>query len=222
MSDEHNNFIARWSRLKRSAALSKEPQPEAQAEDGAKTAAGARPASQHADEAQAAPVATEPPIDPASLPPIESIVAGTDIRAFLQKGVPAALTKEALRRAWTADPVIRDFIEMAENQWDFTDPATIPGFGRLKAGDSVRQLVEQAMGKLQEPPDAAGPLDQGQDALASAAKPSDTELRSQAAASEEQQCNQDAAGVTALQHPEPATGIGPVPRRRGHGGAMPL
>lgn len=220
MSGE-DNFIARWSRLKRSAAPSKEPQAEAKAEDRAKTGAGAQPVPCLPDEARAKPVETEPPFDPASLPPIESIVAGTDIRAFLQKGVPAALTKAALRRAWTADPAIRDFVEIAENQWDFTDPTAIPGFGPLQAGDSLRQLVGQAMGKLQELPDAAGPLDEGQDSVASAAIDTSPELPPQGAPLQEQQCDQDTADVAALQHPEPVSGVGTVPRRRGHGGAMP-
>ena len=51
-------------------------------------------------------------------PPL-TITAETDIRAFLQKGVPAQLTRAALRRAWVADPNIRNFREIAENQWDF-------------------------------------------------------------------------------------------------------
>ena len=78
--------------------------------------------------------------------------AGSDIRAFLQSGVPADLTKAALRRAWTTDPAIRDFIGIAENQWDFTDPTSIPGFGPLQAGDDIGQLVAQAMGKLPDAP----------------------------------------------------------------------
>jgi hypothetical protein len=32
------------------------------------------------------------------------------------------MTVAALRRAWVSDPVIRDFIGIAENQWDFTNP----------------------------------------------------------------------------------------------------
>ena len=71
--------------------------------------------------------------DPASLPPVESISGSTDIRSFLLPGVPAALTQAALRRAWTTDPAIRDFIGIADNQLDFTDPTGIPGFGPLTA-----------------------------------------------------------------------------------------
>src|SRR6266478_4251411 len=63
------------------------------------------------------------------------ITADTDIHIFLQTGVPAKLTEAALRRAWMTDPAIRDFIGIAENQWDFTDPTTIPGFGPLQEAD---------------------------------------------------------------------------------------
>jgi Protein of unknown function (DUF3306) len=74
--------------------------------------------------------------DPASLPPVESISGSTDIRSFLLPGVPAALTQAALRRAWTTDPAIRDFIGIAD-QLDFTDPTGIPGFGPLTAADEI-------------------------------------------------------------------------------------
>ena len=88
--------------------------------------------------------------------PIDSIVAGSDIRAFLQSGVPAELTKAALRRAWTTDPAIRDFIGIAENQWDFTDPTSIPGFGPLRrrtttSASSLRrrwEIAGRARGRL--------------------------------------------------------------------------
>jgi TorA maturation chaperone TorD len=33
------------------------------------------------------------------------------------------------------DPAIRDFIGIAENQWDFNDPTAMPGFGPLRADD---------------------------------------------------------------------------------------
>ena len=45
--------------------------------------------------------------------------------------MPAELTRAALRRAWVSDPAIRDFIGIAENQWDFNDPEAIPGFVSL-------------------------------------------------------------------------------------------
>jgi hypothetical protein len=94
--------------------------------------------------------------DPASLPPIESIVADSDIQQFLHEGVPAELTRAALRSAWTADPAIRNFVGIAENQWNFNDHACIPGFGPLEAAD---YLVARALGSLtnvaQETPQGA-------------------------------------------------------------------
>ena len=114
-----------------------------------------------------------PPFDPATLPPIDSIVADTDIRAFLQKGVPAELTKAALRRAWSADPAIRDFIDLVENQWDFNDPTAMAGFGPLEAGSDLRKLVAQAMGEL---PEAAEPAERPEEEareIASSVSPSE-------------------------------------------------
>jgi hypothetical protein len=83
------------------------------------------------------------------LPPIESIVANTDIRGFLQSRVSAELTRAALRQAWTSDPAIRDFIGIAENQWDFNDPDSIPGFGALHETDNVPALLQQALGSFE-------------------------------------------------------------------------
>ena len=103
---EHEDFLSRWSRLKR------ESEPTVDTAPGTDTA----------------PAAV---FDVATLPPIESIVADSDIRPFLALGVPAELTRAALRSAWAADPAIRDFIGIAESQWDFNDPAAIPGFGPL-------------------------------------------------------------------------------------------
>jgi hypothetical protein len=93
----------------------------------------------------AADASAAPAFDPASLPAIESIVADSDIRQFLQAQVPEELTRAALRSAWTADPAIRDFVGIAENQWDFNDHAAMAGFGPL---DATSYLVAQALGIL--------------------------------------------------------------------------
>jgi hypothetical protein len=127
------NFVGRWLRLKRAT----------EKQHKAGTTVNSAP------EADAPP---SPRFDPADLPPIESISAATDIRAFLRAGVPAALTRAALRRAWLSDPTIRDFIGIAENQWDFTDPTAIPGFGPLLATDDLPRLVAQATGTLDKVP----------------------------------------------------------------------
>jgi hypothetical protein len=76
-----------------------------------------------------------------TLPAIDSITATTDIRAFLRPGVPDMLKHAALRQAWATDPAIRDFIGIAENQWDFNKPQNIPGFGLLEPSENIQRLV---------------------------------------------------------------------------------
>ena len=58
--------------------------------------------------------------------------------------------RAALRSAWTADRAIRDFVGIADNQWDFNEPAGIPGFGALGPGDYAPSLAARALGSLQE------------------------------------------------------------------------
>jgi len=101
--------------------------------------------------------APETQFDPATLPPVESITSLSDVTAFLREGVPAELTRAALRRVWTADPAIRDFVGLAENAWDFTDPNAMPGFGPLEATEEVRQMIARVVGEIGKaaPPEAA-------------------------------------------------------------------
>jgi Protein of unknown function (DUF3306) len=138
---ENEPFLSRWSRLKQATAK-RVPEPAAEAAPPADAAPKGADARARSTEADGAPAASEA-FDPASLPPLESIGAGSDIRAFLARGVPAELTRAALRRAWAADPAIRDFIGLSENSWDFTAPDGVPGFGPMRATDDVRELLAQ-------------------------------------------------------------------------------
>ena len=85
------------------------------------------------------------PFDPASLPTIESIGAEFNIRAFLEAGVPDYLARAALRRAWSLDPAICDFVGLSENSWDFNGSGTIAGFGPID-GEAVRRLLTRLVG----------------------------------------------------------------------------
>jgi hypothetical protein len=137
------NFVSRWARLKSESET--EPVTEL---------VGYGPGQEEA----VASVATETPsvkrqdemldelFDPANLPPIETITVDTDIRGFLQSRVPAALTRAALRQAWASDPAIRDFIGIAENQWDFNDPTAMFGFGPMLETDNMPALLARALG----------------------------------------------------------------------------
>jgi hypothetical protein len=131
-------FLARWSRRKREAAARAEPVAE-------QSAAPAAAESENSESPNAAPVPRSAPEPAAELPPIESIDGGSDIRAFLKEGVPQDLARAALRRAFSSDPAIRDFIGLSENAWDFTAPGGVPGFGPF-APDAARQLVAQVLG----------------------------------------------------------------------------
>ena len=150
--NEPENFIARWSRRKRKAAQ------DADATKAAAAPPAATVESEHADEgrrkesdaaaADGGPL--EPSVaafDPTTLPPIETITAESDIRAFLAPGVPPELTRAALRRAWATDPKIRDFVGLSENSWDFNAPGAIPGFGPLEMTDELRAEVAQMVGR---------------------------------------------------------------------------
>jgi hypothetical protein len=90
--------------------------------------------------------ATDETFDLADLPAIDSIAANTDVTAFLRPGVPPDLTRAALRRAWTSDPAIRDFVGLVENGWDFNDPSAMAGFGTITA-DEVARLASKIIGE---------------------------------------------------------------------------
>jgi hypothetical protein len=149
---EPDNFIQRWARLKRESDIEHEI-------DASRNGSATEPKETGlvGPEATAAQprihAAAGEPFDPSSLPSIEAITANTDVRGFLQSRVPAELTRAALRQAWTRDPAIRDFIGIAENQWDFNDPNAIPGFGPLVATGNEPAILTQIVGKLEGLPE---------------------------------------------------------------------
>ena len=148
MNDE--DFLKRWSRRKQEA---KNPE----------RAALERAAPERDTSEQAAPVPVgvpqpdqvdgdgAPAIDLAKLPSLDSISASTDITDFLRDGIPAELSRAALRRAWASDPTIRDFVGLSENAWDFTDPDAIPGFGALRSTpEQISAMVDRVIGGVRD------------------------------------------------------------------------
>jgi hypothetical protein len=140
MSSE--GFLSRWSRRKREAAEAEpdesvplEPPPEAPP-----------PA--------ACPVPGVEEIDPVSLPRIEDLTVSSDLAPFLRPGVPAALRAAALRRMWSVDPAIRDFIGCVDYQWDFNTPGGLPAGFSAELGGEVKKLLMQAIGQ-RDPEDTA-------------------------------------------------------------------
>lgn len=206
MTDEE--FLARWSRRKR-ASKSNPPPPET-----------AKPAGDAGVRSPAAELEAE--VDLGSLPSVDSITAGTDITAFLRKGVPQELMRGALRRAWSADPAIRDFVGLAENAWDFNDPNAMPGFGPLDCSPAeLVAWVERIVGGLhcaaEVPPDTPMPLEP--DTPTPLEKESSDVLVHAAVLTEESA--QAVVAETAISvAPQPTTAADTV-RRRTHGGALP-
>jgi hypothetical protein len=218
MSDDV--FLARWSRRKREA----------------KAVANVPPPTEPAGTPNPAPpaAAENPPdaeVDLSSLPPIDSIDAATDITAFLRKGIPQELSHAALRRAWAADPAIRDFVGLAENAWDFNDPNAMPGFGPLDcSAKQIDALVGRIVGGVRSAADslttavAEGKQDcQSNDSgRAALSEPHPSEAVADLATGEELSRDEPSEGPAAVQ-PEPSETdrAEAVLRRRTHGGALP-
>jgi uncharacterized protein DUF3306 len=144
---EPENFLARWSSRK----LAKRPQPErqdVQHRPGDATDAGDNSAP--AETRKHGDTPENQAFDPAQLPPLDSIGADTDITAFLRRDVPPELTRAALRRAWTSDPAIKNFVGLVESGWDFNDPSAMPGFGPISP-EEVARLAGKVFEALPEP-----------------------------------------------------------------------
>ncbi|MFZ4407725.1 MAG: DUF3306 domain-containing protein [Paracraurococcus sp.] len=133
---EGEGFLGRWSRRKRAAAVAPPAPPV--------------PVPPVVVPPAEAPMAAPPvEFDPASLPPVESLTAESDITGFLRPQVPAALRTAALRRAWTLDPAIRDYVGPADYAWDFNAEQGMAGFS-LELGGDVKRLLAQAIGLVEE------------------------------------------------------------------------
>lgn len=218
---ENEHFLGRWSRRKREARADAEPPVE--------PAHSGRP---EPPTDSAAPA--DPEVDLSSLPPIEAIDAETDITAFLRKGIPQQLSRTALRRAWTADPAIHDFVGLAENAWDFNDPNAMAGFGPLEhTAEQVGTLVQRVVGGR------AVAAESISGSLAQAAKDGARQMRADAQVPDSAQSLSKAVEsdemVTAVE--PPSGSVAPQPaacaeaahgdkeeasvRRRTHGGALP-
>jgi hypothetical protein len=139
MSDGVNSikgFLQRWSHRKH-AAGNAEPACQADRSEGASAVKAGAP-----DKCNAIAYSAD------TLPPIESLTETSDIRAFLKPGVSLELQRAALRQTWVNDPRIRDFIGIAENQWDFTRPDSVPGFGSLMLTPELRRIAQDLLAEM--------------------------------------------------------------------------
>jgi hypothetical protein len=194
MSSEET-FLARWSRRKQAVAEAEKPAPPA-------------PDASAQDEPVSAEAARAAPVDVAALPKLEDLTAESDLSAFLRDGVPQALKSAALRKMWSLDPAIRDFVGLSENAWNFNEPATIPGFGTI--AESARDVfVRAALGEPRPPAASPPPADAAPPAEAADSAPSSAPCEPPVATADDR-----------LQESPPAGGDAEERRPR-HGGAAP-
>ncbi|WEJ12100.1 DUF3306 domain-containing protein (plasmid) [Sinorhizobium sp. M103] len=132
MSDGSDNHLARWSRRK--LASRREQKPAAPELDQA-----SGEVAENNDPVASCPERNQPAAEAAELegvgvveplPHLEDLTAESDVAAFLKKGVPLALKHAALRKAWSLDPGIRDFVGPSEYAWDFNKPGSMGGLVR--------------------------------------------------------------------------------------------
>ena len=121
--DDTEGFLSRWSQRKQSVeqasveAAETPPGLDGLREEGADhlpEPAGADPAT---DEATT--------VDPKDLPDVDSLDADSDFTVFMDKGVPEAVTRRALRRLWRLDPVFGHLDGLNDYDLDYTDAATV-------------------------------------------------------------------------------------------------
>ena len=195
-------FLARWSRRKR----------ESQAEPAKPAVVRPAPPPEASDE--------ETEFDLSSLPSLDDINAATDITAFIGKKFPRDLSRAALRRAWVADPAIRDFVGLAENAWDFNDPTAMPGFGPLDcSSEELAALVDRIVGGVRE---AVRSLPDGEIEMANSSLPQ-ADVTTSFDATEPPHETEDRVNAAAAQPiaaERSADSAEPI-RPRSHGGALP-
>ncbi|TVP71008.1 MAG: DUF3306 domain-containing protein [Rhodobacteraceae bacterium] len=210
---EDEPFFSRWSRRKRVAGAEDLPAPEPQA----------LPA--------AAPVAPQDeslsPEELAALPSLDDLTVGSDIRAFMQKGVPSGLRNAALRKMWMLTPAIRDHSDPAvDYAWDWNTPGGVPGDGAALPAEKAAQMLRDLTAPRRDaepekplenidPHPAEAPADTVAAAPQNApeAQPESADLH---AASQQGVVGSDRDKGKSNQSTKPTT-----PPRRGHGGAAP-
>lgn len=158
---EPKDFLTRWSSRKL-ASRTPHATGETHTEQRPRDATDAVEHDAVAEKRNEADAPVSQSFDPAQLPPLDSIGPDTDIAAFLRRDVPPELTRAALRRAWTSDPAIKNFVGPVENGWDFNDPSAMSGFGPISAEE-----VARLAGKVIEALPEAAPEDQTKETTAS-------------------------------------------------------
>jgi len=205
-AEDREGFLARWSRRKRAARAGiavPEPQP-----------AEPLPAQ---DQPAAAPEPEEP-LDLSTLPKLEDLTPDSDITVFLRKGVPVSLRNAALRRIWSLDPAIRDYVGPVDYGWDWNTAGGVPDYvAELGETPEIRELVARMLSPSPARSEAEPPAEQ---------PPEQKVVRLEQPPSDPAQMVEAASVLPAGEEPAqpaaaPSAERDPRPPRPRHGGAMP-
>jgi hypothetical protein len=225
-----DGFLPRWSRRKQEVREAERPQrTEPPQPPEREQPSEAAPPDQNLSATASGELSPE---EIAKLPALDELTAEMDLSLFLRKGVPEALRKAALRRMWSLDPKIRDYVsEAREYAYDWNTPGGVPGSGVLPPSDEIARMAARIVsgGEYGEQTRVAIPS-QDRDHASSPAHsetpaPSDQDVPSRneavtapsSAPTEKHQASETAAQPSPAQE---AASIAPPSRR--HGGAMPL
>lgn len=148
-----DGFLVRWSRRKRGAAVPEEAAVEAVV--APEVLAPEPEAPPVAPVAEVAPPAAEREVaaEPVSLPSLDSVSLDGNLSAFLRPGVPSGLRHAALRRMWSLDVGIRDFVGPADYAWDYNVEGGVPGSSLNMVGN-LRAMLAQIVGRTEAQLDA--------------------------------------------------------------------
>jgi hypothetical protein len=117
---DNEGFLDRWSRRKLAEKARTEPQPFSVEQAASPLPEIAdepeRVAAENVEHSEAAP-------HPAEAIDIDSLDGASDFSIFLEKGVPAAIKRKALRKLWTTDPVLYGR-EQLNDDFDIADTKT--------------------------------------------------------------------------------------------------
>ncbi|MBZ8119429.1 DUF3306 domain-containing protein [Roseovarius sp. LXJ103] len=150
--ESDGGFLSAWSRRKLAARQTEAEQAEITPEE---------PLEEETLSEAGAAEGEEPDADLiASLPSLDEITVGSDITPFMARGVPAQMKNAALRKLWSASPLVRDYADPAvDYAWDWNAPGGVPGGGGVLSEQSVAKMVKDLIGGPQEDTVAETPVE---------------------------------------------------------------
>ncbi|WP_193371004.1 DUF3306 domain-containing protein [Pelagibius marinus] len=209
--DDDKNFLTRWSQRKREAEAEAP-----QCADRPPEEAAALAATDSGREAL--PTGDDGKIDPADLPDIDSLDAGSDFTVFLKDGVPDALRRRALRKLWRLDPVFGHLDRLNDYDLDYTNAGTVvEGLKTIyQVGKGMVLGEEEDKEEADKPEEAAAGEEPGEAAVLAQSDPAETAALPDAGTGEPAvPAGQGAAGAKTRNPGDPIVTASPTRR---HGG----